>query len=136
MRKIFVDTSAWLALNSKKDALHQRSFLLYNSLVKKDTFFITTNFILDETYTGLLKKIGHRSVVDFGERVQKSQILKIIHIDEEIEKEAWKLFKKYQDKFFSFTDCTSFMVMQELKITEVFTYDHHFEQMGFLVIQK
>ena len=37
----------------------------------------------------------------------------------------------YDDKDFSFTDCTSFVMMRRLKIVDAFTADHHFEQMGF-----
>ena len=32
---------------------------------------------------------------------------------------------------FSFTDCTSFVVMRELRLREALTTDHHFAQMGF-----
>ncbi|MBI5054401.1 MAG: type II toxin-antitoxin system VapC family toxin, partial [Chloroflexi bacterium] len=37
----------------------------------------------------------------------------------------------YNDKQYSFTDCTSFVVMQKRKLRDAFTFDHHFEQMGF-----
>jgi predicted nucleic acid-binding protein len=30
------------------------------------------------------------------------------------------------------TDCVSNVVMKQREITEVFTFDHHFEQMGFV----
>jgi predicted nucleic acid-binding protein len=43
------------------------------------------------------------------------------------------LFFRYRDKDFSFTDCTSFVVMQELKLREVLTTDRHFAQAGFTV---
>ena len=33
-----------------------------------------------------------------------------------------------------YTDCTSFAVMKEFGITEVFAFDHHFEQMGFILL--
>lgn len=45
---------------------------------------------------------------------------------------AWKIFEKYSDKDFSFTDCTSFIVMKMLEINEVFSFDKHFEQYGFI----
>jgi len=40
-------------------------------------------------------------------------------------------FFKWQDKAFSFTDCTSFVVMRELKIKKALTADHHFIEAGF-----
>ena len=44
---------------------------------------------------------------------------------------ARKTFFRYRGKNDSFTDCTSFVVMRELKLHEAFTTDHHFAQMGF-----
>jgi len=35
---------------------------------------------------------------------------------------------KYRDKGFSFTDCTSFAVMERFGITEAFALDEHFDQ--------
>ncbi len=33
---------------------------------------------------------------------------------------------------FRFTDCVSFVVMWEMRIKESFTFDEHFNQMGFI----
>ena len=35
------------------------------------------------------------------------------------------------DRHYSFTDCTSFVVMRELKIRQAVTTDHHFAGAGF-----
>ena len=42
------------------------------------------------------------------------------------------IFERYDDKDFSFTDCVSFVVMQENGIKEAFAFDEHFNQMGFI----
>ncbi len=49
---------------------------------------------------------------------------------------ARNLFFRYRDRDFSFTDCTSFVVMQELKLKQVVTTDHHFQQMSFDVVPR
>jgi predicted nucleic acid-binding protein len=60
-------------------------------------------------------------------------ILRIIWIYEDIAAQTWQIFEQYnKDKQWSFTDCTSYVVMKEQSITEVFTFDHHFSQMGFI----
>jgi len=56
---------------------------------------------------------------------------KIITVDDEIEKRAWEIFKKYGDQTFSYTDCTSFAVMQIHKLKTSFAFDTHFEIFGF-----
>ena len=68
--------------------------------------------------------------VQFRESVYKSDILEIIYISMDTEEEAYKIFKKYKDKDFSFTDCTSFALMERKKIKKAFSFDHHFIQHG------
>ncbi|MEQ8192747.1 MAG: PIN domain-containing protein [Candidatus Eremiobacterota bacterium] len=139
LRGIFVDTSAWIALYCKKDSLHEKAKDIYRRLLP-DFCLITTNFILDETYTGLLYKAGHTVAVDFGERIRNTEAIKIIYITETIEDRSWKMFKQYSDKKFSFTDCTSFIIVQDLLSTGdkvqrmIFTADNHFNQMGYEIL--
>jgi predicted nucleic acid-binding protein len=40
------------------------------------------------------------------------------------------------DKWWSLTDCISFIVMQQEGLTEALTTDHHFEQAGFKILLK
>ncbi len=44
---------------------------------------------------------------------------------------AWRIFKTHRDKGYSFTDCTSFALMDVLAIKNSFAYDGHFRQCGF-----
>ena len=136
MNQIFADANGWIALNSKRDQGHDTAVRMNKALLEKGHRYVTTNFVLDETYTGLLMKVGHFAAVDFGERIRGTQTVQVIRITEELEKEAWNLFKHYSDKEFSFTDCTSFVVMRQWNLMEAFTNDHHFEQMGFAVLLK
>jgi len=136
MNKILVDTNAWIALNNKNDQFHSRAVSLNKELINKGYKFITTNFILDETYTGLLMKVSHYSATDFGERVRSSKLLSVFKIEDFIENSAWEIFKKYSDKQFSYTDCTSFALMKYMNIDTAFTNDHHFEQFGFISLLK
>lgn len=136
MRQIFVDTNAWIAINSKRDQFHRNAVATNRRLLKEGCRYITTNFVLDETYTGLVMKIGHFAAVDFGENIHHSHVISVVHVTEQLEEHAWRLFTQYSDKTFSFTDCTSFALMQQLSLTEAFTNDHHFEQMGFMILLK
>jgi len=134
---IFVDTWAWLALANKKDKNHEAAKITYNR-IKLETLF-TSNFILDELITLLYRTVSSDKTNLFVESLfalaEKGQ-LSIIYMDKDTMMEAWRLRKKYRDKpDVSFTDFTSFTIMEERGIKRVFTGDKHFEKvnMGFII---
>jgi len=136
MHSVFIDTVAFVAINNKNEQFHKSSVEINKNLLMNKVQYYTSNFVLDESITLLSKRIGHEQTVDFCEKISKSGLIKVIHISETIEKQAWQIFKKYSDKEYSFTDCTSFAVMKNFKIDSAFTNDHHFEQMGFEILIK
>lgn len=133
---IFVDTSAWIALFNLKDKHHKIAIEYFLTRRNNNIGFITSNFILDETLTWLLYDIGYAAAIDFYTELSKliqSEIVKLERISEKIESQAWKVFKQYNvDKSWSYTDCTSKMVMEILSSVEVFAFDSDFDQMGFI----
>lgn len=136
MPEIFIDTWAWCALVNKKDRGHSFARELNEKLIDKNYRYVTTNFVLDESYTLIRARVGYREAVRFGKKIQKlrkGEMLEHIVISEGIEKKAWKLFVKYQDiDELSYTDCTSFAVMKNRNLQEAFTGDDHFQYVGFI----
>jgi predicted nucleic acid-binding protein len=47
---------------------------------------------------------------------------------------SWQVFNKFSDKNWSFTVCTSKAVMENLNIKIAFTFDHHFQQFGTIIV--
>ena len=131
---IFVDTGAWIAIEDVIDKNHAKALKFRDKLRNEKKRLITTSYVLDETYTFLLIHIGYEKTLLFHDRIQRMRqggILDIIHISEQIEEESWGAFERFNsDKKWSFTDCTSKVVMNSLGINKVFTFDFHFEQMG------
>ncbi|MGR0482781.1 MAG: type II toxin-antitoxin system VapC family toxin [Candidatus Electronema sp. V4] len=132
--RVFVDTGAWIALADKNDRYHDAAKNLYASIQKRKIQLVITDYIFDETATWLHYKIGHQVACDWGNRIFNSSMVEIVKVSEEHIDAAWKLFQKYSDQKFSFTDCISFVVMNLIGIKDVFTYDSHFSTMGFCVI--
>jgi len=134
MRRIFVDSWGWCAMVNRREEYHELVQYLIAELVEESAKLYTTNFILDETYTLIRTRVHHRAAVEFHRKLQimiDGKLVEVIHLMPEIEQDAWVIFERYDDKDFSFTDCTSFVVMKQQRIVSVITDDRHFKQMGF-----
>lgn len=89
--------------------------------------------MLDEALTLLGRIAGNRFAAERAHALYDSPSLRILRPDEAIEREAIVLFAKYADQGVSFTDCTSFALMQQNRIRRAFTFDEHFQRAGFSV---
>jgi len=139
---VFVDTWAWLALSNRKDVHHELARKSYEEIKTAGYRLVTSDYVLDEVITALFRNVIFGSAVQFIESlfdaIERNQI-KLERITEARFETAWSLRKKYQDKpDISFTDLTSFVLMQELVINTVFTGDAHFERvnLGFEILPK
>jgi len=133
---IFVDTSAWLALYDRKDQNHRTAREVAEYLRESRVPLVTTDYIFDETVTIVRRRVGHREAVAFGEALLKSSVVRLVEIDGVLRRRAWDIFVKYGDQRFSYTDCTSFVVMQHMGINRVFGYDGDFEVLGFVLVPQ
>jgi len=119
--KLFVDTSGWCAVFDRRDQNHKRASEFFAALKGKPVRLITSDDIFDESVTLLRARIGHSSAVAFGESVLRGNVV-MEEINESLRKEAWELFVKYKEQAFSFTDCTSFVLMRNLKLQDAFAF--------------
>jgi len=53
MKKIFVDTAAWLALINSKDSFHDLTVAIRKKLKTQGYHFVTTDFVFLEVADGL-----------------------------------------------------------------------------------
>ena len=136
MNEVFVDTNGWAALKHEGDRFHYAASELNRLLLASGRRYVTSNFVLDESYTLLMRHAGHHIAVELGEEIRASQLVTVILVSQVLEEVAWQLFVRYADKQFSFTDCTSFAIMQQRGIQEAFTNDRHFEQVGYQRLLK
>jgi len=135
--RLFVDSSAFVALEDEDDEEHKAALDYRKKIRREETPFralYTSNYMLDEVVTLLRFKLGHQAAVAFGENLRRSKIVRILRVTPTIEDNAWKIFKQYGDKDFSFTDCTSFALMEQEAISTAFTFDKHFQQYGFQMV--
>ena len=95
---------------------------------------VTSSYIFDEIITLVLARLGHQKAVKVGEVLLNPKVVELVRVGAADEWSAWQLFQQRSDKMYSFTDCTSFVLMRRLKLAKALTLDEHFAQEGFVVI--
>ncbi len=126
--RIFIDTGAFIALTDADDRYHTVAKRFYKEIKQKGGRFLTSNYVVCETLNYLRARLSHDIAVSFRESLYKSPVIEVVGITSVIEEEAFRIFKKYNDKDFSFTDCTSFALMIARRLNRAFAFDKHFEQ--------
>ena len=128
-----MDSGAFRALYDPNDKYHLEAMRLVAVINKGGHKMITTDYAIDESYTGLLTKTSYAQAMEFDKYLRQSK-LKVELITPERFTKAQEVFRKYnKDKKWSFTDCTSYVVMKELRLKKILTFDKNFEEMGFEV---
>lgn len=64
-RRIFVDSSAFLAIVASDDDYHQRSLSIIGRCARERYSLITTRYVVVETYGGLIRTVGAREARAF-----------------------------------------------------------------------
>ncbi|MFQ5595362.1 MAG: type II toxin-antitoxin system VapC family toxin [Anaerolineae bacterium] len=131
MRRVFVDSSGWIALHNRRDDHHAQAEQAFKSLQNTAVRLITSDYVIDEALTHIRAWSGHVTAVRFGKIIRRHPLVEWIDVDADIWDAGWDIFVRFDDQEFSFTDCTSFAIMRERAIWEAFTFDMHFQQMGF-----
>lgn len=131
--RLFVDTSAWLALNDRNDQYYSKAAAKSVEIKRHRIELITSEYVLDESITLIRYRVSHQAAVIFGNSLLNSNIVRVEDVSAEDRFKAWEMFKKFEDKELSFTDCTSFVLMKNLRLQKAFTFDEHFRQMRFEV---
>jgi predicted nucleic acid-binding protein len=131
---VFVDTSAWFAIQVTDDACHEAARLVLPAVVNACRSLVTSNLIVGETYTLLRLSRGYRAAKRFLDTLTQSGKLERLFISEHLERQAYETLHRYADHPFSFVDGTSFALMRQQRIQHAFTFDSHFATAGFLRI--
>jgi predicted nucleic acid-binding protein len=130
---IFVDTSALYALIDRNDAHHPAARAMVEKHVRNGRMLVTTDYIVTETINLANARGGTQVARRVLDLVEQSVALRIEWIGTERFAAAKAYFRKHDDHGYSFTDCTSFVTMRELRLASAFTTDRHFRAAGFQV---
>lgn len=134
MRKVFIDTSAFVALRNASEREHRAARDALRLLQATRAYLFTSNYVFAETYTVLLKRVGREPAVAWGRAFRSGSLIELLRVDEDIEEHAWSLLESHADKRWSYVDATSFSLMEREGSNEAFAFDRDFAQKGLKLI--
>lgn len=131
MNVAFVDAGALVGLVNRSDEWHDAVREALGSFRGR---LLTSTYVFDEAVTRCLYHAHHAVAVALGRRLLSGELADLRRIDAADERAAWELFERRPDERYSFTDCTSFVLMRRLGIETAYSVDGDFDQEGFVTL--
>lgn len=130
--RIYVDTSAFLAVIDGDDHFHPSAFRFWEQQLSGPTGFLTSNYVVLETTALIQSRLGLAAVSLLYE-----EILPVIRqewVNPSLHQRGVAAFLAARRRDISLVDYTSFELMRQLGIRTAFTFDRHFAEQGFEVV--
>lgn len=136
-RRVFVDTSAFFAAASRRDANHAAASAAMAHLILDRFHVVTTNFVLAELHALALARGTAADALGIVRRIRQSPAATIVRVRTRDEERAWEIIQQYDDKGFSLTDALSFAVMERMLLLgqDQGAGDMHFHAAGSRALQ-
>jgi predicted nucleic acid-binding protein len=131
MKKVFADTSYWIALLNPRDGLHAKAVAMPAQL--PSVSLVTSEMVLAELLNGLgdAGPWKRSAAISAVETIRRTHSISVFPQTSDQFAIAFERYKQSADKNWSLTDCASFQIMEDEHITAALTHDHHFVQAGF-----
>lgn len=128
----FVDTSFWIALLSEED----RHYAAAQALVRGGPGpLLTSSPVVGETWTLIRRRFGHRRAVACVRAIHAIPTLTVVHVEPDVEDDAWRWLRRRDEREYSFVDATSFALMRRRRIREALAFDEDFSAAGFVELR-
>jgi predicted nucleic acid-binding protein len=137
MEEIFADTGYLIAIQKESDFLHRRAIELSNELFGYEKI-VTSDLVVIETlnYFSGYGALARESAFTLLSQFSMDPGIEIVCFNADLFIGAGRLYRTAFDRSWSFTDCSSFVIMRERGMRDALTYDHHFQQAGFWALMR
>lgn len=131
MDEILVDTSALIAffVHSEKHHRSIRDFFLQNSSCQ----WLILSTVFDETVTWVRAKVSIYHSIQIGRVLREEH--RYIPLSSSDDLATWEAFCRYDDKDWSYTDCSLLVMASRLQVSNVAAFDDHIRQMQGLGVR-
>lgn len=136
MRRIFVDSSFLIALFDDRDQWHSAAAERYASL--RGVQLVTTDGVITEFLAHISRRRNEMRLVAVRQvqrwrRSEDQSVVVVRQSDDHFER-GLALFGARADKSYSLVDCIAMIVMDDMGVREVLTFDIDFRQAGYVVL--
>ncbi len=128
---VFFDTGAWFAWHVPEDLNHAAVRAWFKANRQP---LVTTDYCIDETLTLLVARKRPALALDAGRNFFHQRIAQMHFVTQNQVERAWILFLQRAAAGWSFTDCTSKIVIDDLEIRTAVALDEHFRQFGNVTV--
>ena len=128
MRSVIIDTGAIYALVMRSDKNHDAARRFLQRLLKGAASLLLHEWVFVEAMTLLKVRGGSGVAIRAGEEIKRNPLYRWQASTPQLEQLAWGIFTRYSDKDWSYTDCALLALSQQMKTSEIWTYDQNLRQ--------
>lgn len=134
----FADSTFWIALFNQADPDHEAAVRAIQEIGRQPGAahsLVISDYVFDEVVTTIRYRMRrHDRAVAAGQTLLESRLSRLVTVTDPTFNRAWQMFASRKDKKWSFTDCTSFVIMQDLALREAVAFDRDFRTAGFSTV--
>ena len=124
---IFVDSSYYIAIADTKDQWYEKALELSEYI--ESNINVVSSFIISEVVTEIGRRSGGKVAYNLYNYFTDN--CEIIYIDRDLLVESMGIFLKY-DGTLSLADAASIAIMDNMKISEIVSFDSDFDKVDFI----
>ncbi len=121
---IFVDTGAFYALADRGDRNHRVARSVFESRGSTGDV-VTSDYVFVESWCLIRARLGRSAAMNFWDAMQ-SDVVATYGVTSADLADARTIASEWPDQDFSLIDCTSFAMMERLRLVEALAFDSHF----------
>ena len=130
MKNVFVDTSGFYALLDTADPAHERVTNAFLQAEAENWHLITTNYVVQESWALIRKRLGWDALEAFLDAILP--LCEIEFVAEPLHALGATRCRHARQRHLSLTDCISFELIRQRRLSLAISTDEHFSKEGLL----